>query len=191
MPNQHEDPGPIEKGSFLYEWQTGIWRSGRVYTGEIRPLRERLHELLHYTKHLVLHGGLGGFQFAFSSRAVFIANAYDNKNLIGNGSRLALYPAVYEWGRAEFDWGQEGANAAFLAKSILAHHLDDYEGVVSRCSGEAERLQQKFMVEVIAKLPREGFRLSGTDVTAWCAKNGVDLPVAMPQAPYWDSSPRS
>ena len=55
-----------------------------------------------------------------------------------------------------FEWGYAGSGPAQLALAILAHHLKDDEQAVA--------LHQAFKFEVVAKLPKSGWRLSAHDV---------------------------
>ena len=58
-----------------------------------------------------------------------------------------------------FEWGYAGSGPAQLALAILAHHL--------RNDDRALRLYQRFKVEVVQNLPRQGWALADTDIMAW------------------------
>nr|PZM89394.1 MAG: hypothetical protein DIU77_19195 [Thermocrispum agreste] len=87
-----------------------------------------------------------------------------------------------------FEWGYDGSGPADLALSILTDYLsragrdvrvkDMPEAVVGRKGREllAERLHQGFKRDVVACLPREGWRLTGEEVAAWLVRHGVAVP---------------
>ena len=58
------------------------------------------------------------------------------------------------------EWGYGGSGPADLANSILADHLDMQGGV-------SQLLYQQFKTEVVARMPRDGWRLAGSRINEW------------------------
>jgi len=87
------------------------------------------------------------------------------------------------------EWGYSGSGPADLALSILTDYLfragqqvrvrEMPEAVPGRKVLEklAEMLHQAFKADVVAQLPREGWRLAGEQVAAWLVRHGVVVPV--------------
>jgi len=154
----------------------------RLYIGEKRFPRRKL----------VYIGPLGKGFFVrptIMSIALFKVSSFVGNTLgkLGFPDAIAVkivcwppFPApallTFDGAKHEFDWGYEGPKPAALARTILAMHLMDFPGLKHNSSGAAERLHTKFMSEVIAKLPADGFSLLGSDVTAWCEANGASTP---------------
>lgn len=97
-------------------------------------------------------------------------SAFNVQVHIDEGGYGEWLPHVGNHGAA-FEWGSDGAGPADLAWSVLAHHLEDHQWY-GKPTGKSERLHQKFKEEVIAKLPRGGFRLKASEVQAWLDKQG-------------------
>jgi len=78
--------------------------------------------------------------------------------IMWNGESKRLDPRFDLWNHSPtgFEWGYEGSGPAQLALAILADLLVD--------DREAVRLHQKFKQDVIAKLPKPGWQLTGAKV---------------------------
>ena len=84
-----------------------------------------------------------------------------------------------------FEWGYGGSGPADLALAILAHYLGEQEAV-RRCLERGDRdeenkplslrLHQDFKWAIVARLPREGWRLTGAEIAAWLREQGIEAP---------------
>ncbi len=79
--------------------------------------------------------------------------------LIGwhDGAAYSLDHVMYH-SPTGFEWGYGGSGAADLARSILAHAAG---------LKVADAFYMRFKFDVVAKLPREGFRLPESAIIAW------------------------
>jgi len=78
-----------------------------------------------------------------------VAVTVDGKIL---SSRFDLW--VYDFDG--YEWGYGGSGALQLALAILADHLDDERKATAQC--------KLFALEVIAKLPRTGWKLTSAQI---------------------------
>ena len=78
-----------------------------------------------------------------------------------DGNRLDPRFDLKTLSKAGFEWTYEGAGPAQLALALLADHLGD--------DGEALRLHERFMREVVAQLDN-AWRLNSSDIDAALGK---------------------
>jgi len=88
------------------------------------------------------------------------------------------------------EWGYGGSGPADLALSILTDYFGRCRsrpirgslrgiGEIARLVDNAivDKLYQQFKWDVIAGLPREGWRLTGEQIASWLAAHGVTVPM--------------
>ena len=76
-----------------------------------------------------------------------------------NGRRLNPRLDLWNHSPTGFEWGYGGSGPAQLALAILADHLGNDD--------EAVGLHQQFKWELVAKLPRLGWKLTSPEIEQW------------------------